>query len=44
MKLVRVVVGEVFADVVDLRRDSPFFGRWFGITLSAENKRMLYIR
>lgn len=43
VKLVRVVVGEVFDVVVDLRRDSPFFGRWFGITLSAENKRMLYI-
>lgn len=42
-KLVRVVVGEVFDVAVDLRRSSPNFGRWAGLNLSAENKRMLWV-
>lgn len=42
-KLVRVVSGEVFDVVVDLRRSSPTFGKWAGINLSAENKRMVWI-
>ena len=42
-KLVRTVIGEVFDVVVDLRRRSPTFGRWMGTTLSAENKRVLWI-
>ena len=42
-KLVRVVAGEVFDVVVDLRRSSPTFGRWVGGCLSAENKMMLWI-
>ena len=42
-KLMRVVVGEVFDVVVDLRRHSPTFGMWMGTQLSAENKRMLWI-
>lgn len=42
-KLVRVVVGEVFDVVVDMRRRSPTFGRWMGTTLSAENKRLLWV-
>jgi len=42
-KLVRAVVGEVFDVVVDLRRSSPTFGRSLGITLSAENRRMLWV-
>jgi dTDP-4-dehydrorhamnose 3,5-epimerase len=42
-KLVRVVVGEVFDVAVDIRRSSPTFGRWVGVTLSAADKRMLWV-
>jgi dTDP-4-dehydrorhamnose 3,5-epimerase len=42
-KLVRVIAGEVFDVVADLRRSSATFGKWTGATLSAENKRMLWI-
>ena len=42
-KLLRALRGEIFDVAVDLRRDSPQFGQWFGLVLSAENKRMLWI-
>jgi dTDP-4-dehydrorhamnose 3,5-epimerase len=42
-KLVRVIAGEVFDAAVDLRRSSPTYGKWTGMTLSAVNRRMLWI-
>jgi len=42
-KLVRVVIGEVFDVVVDIRRSSPTFGKWAGECLSADNKKMMWI-
>ena len=42
-KLVRVIDGEVFDVAVDLRKDSPTFGKWYGVTLSGENKKMFMI-
>jgi dTDP-4-dehydrorhamnose 3,5-epimerase len=42
-KLVSVLRGEVFDAAVDIRVGSPTFGRWTGATLSAENKRQLWV-
>jgi dTDP-4-dehydrorhamnose 3,5-epimerase len=42
-KLVRVAAGEVFDVAVDLRRTSPTFGKWTGTTLTASNKRLLWV-
>ena len=42
-KLVRVVRGTVFDVAVDLRSDSKTYGKWFGVELSAENKKQFYI-
>ena len=42
-KLVRVLAGRIFDAVVDLRRGSPSFGRWVGMELDAQTRRMLWI-
>ena len=42
-KLVRVIQGEVFDVVVDIRKSSPTFGQWVGEILSADNKKQLWI-
>jgi dTDP-4-dehydrorhamnose 3,5-epimerase len=42
-KLVRALRGDIFDVAVDLRQDSAQFGQWFGLVLSAENRRMLWV-
>ena len=42
-KLVQVIEGEIFDVAVDIRRNSPSFGKWISIILSHENKRQLYV-
>lgn len=42
-KLISVLCGRIFDVVVDIRKDSATFGQWFGIELSAENKKQLFV-
>lgn len=42
-KLLRVLSGAIFDVVVDLRRSSPFFGRWVGVVLSSENRHQIWV-
>jgi len=42
-KLVFVIRGEIFDVAVDIRQGSPTYGRWVSVTLSAKNRRMLYV-
>ncbi len=42
-KLVRVITGAVYDVAVDIRKNSPTYGKWFGIELTEENKTMMYI-
>ena len=42
-KLVRVIAGEIYDVAVDIRRGSPDFGKWVGVTLSSDNRRQLWV-
>lgn len=42
-KFVRVLQGSIYDVAVDIRKNSPTYGKWFGIELSAENKKQLFI-
>lgn len=42
-KLIQVLAGAVYDVAVDIRRGSPTFGRWYGVELSDENRRQLWI-
>ena len=43
IKLIRCIAGKIFDVIIDLRQNSNTFLKWFGIELSAENKKMIYI-
>lgn len=42
-KLIRVLSGEIFDVAVDLRRSSPHFGKWVGLTLNEQNRHQLWV-
>lgn len=43
VKVVRCIRGALFDVILDLRPDSPTYGKWYGDTLSADNRRMMYV-
>lgn len=43
VKFVRCIAGSIFDVIIDLRKDSTTFKHWFGVELSAENRKMLYV-
>jgi dTDP-4-dehydrorhamnose 3,5-epimerase len=43
IKLIRCIAGKIFDVIIDIRKNSSTFLKWFGIELSAENKKMIYI-
>jgi dTDP-4-dehydrorhamnose 3,5-epimerase len=43
VKLVRCLAGSIWDVIVDIRKNSPSFGKWFGIELNAENRTMMYV-
>jgi dTDP-4-dehydrorhamnose 3,5-epimerase len=42
-KIVRCINGSLYDVIIDLRKDSETFGKWFGEELSAENRKMMYV-
>jgi dTDP-4-dehydrorhamnose 3,5-epimerase len=42
-KIVRCIRGAIWDCILDLRRESPTFGKWFGAELSAENRKLMYV-
>lgn len=42
-KLLRVITGEIYEVAVDIRLNSPFFGKWDGVLMSSENRKMFWI-
>ena len=42
-KLIRVVAGKIFDVALDLRNESPTFGKWFGVELDSETKKQLFV-
>lgn len=42
-KIVRCIRGALYDVILDLRKDSPTFGKWYSVELSAENRRMMYV-
>lgn len=43
IKMIKCIAGAVFDVIIDLRTGSPTFLRWFGVELSAQNRKMIYI-
>ena len=43
IKVVRCIRGSLYDAIVDLRPDSPTFGKWYGVELTAENRRMIFV-